>query len=131
MDAQLKLIELQEVFDDLTDIENRALRKQISRRKLERELAKIDADTERYRNVSTQQRKKQKDNNQYEKSYNQTKGKIDNIRGRQDGVEAVKQERDVKIQNILRGRKESEVSSYAKEEIMKIRKYYGAILDQL
>lgn len=132
METQLKLVELEEAFEHLTDIENRALRKQISREKLERDLAKIKAETERFKNIGTKQRQEQKTTNDpYSKAYNQAKRKIDHIRGRQDAVEAVKQEREVKVQNILRGRSRDEVSSYEKEEILKIERYYGTIIDQL
>ena len=76
MTAQLSVLDLEEDWEDKTDIENRALRRKISRRTLERELAKIETDIDRYRSVGSRVRNQEKNKDPYQRSYKQTEKKL-------------------------------------------------------
>jgi hypothetical protein len=132
--SQVKMVEQQlelarKEFDLKVFIDpgNRALAEEVYRGNLEEKRAKQKANTSRYQTIQ----KQQSSNNSYDKSVNQVKRQIDTARGRQDAIMELEREKDGKRQYILRGRDERDVSPFEREELVKIERYYGNIMDQL
>lgn len=131
MEAQLNLMDLQDEFENMQDIENQALKKKIFRGKLKRDLAKVEAEQSRFRNVGDQQENQRKRSDPYSKAKTQVERKIAYKRGRKDGIDELKREMEDRIYRVLRGKNEKDANSFQKEEIMEIRRYYEEILDEL
>jgi len=129
---QLELIRVQLQLEKEGDIENQALEKRLYRGDLEKKLAAQEAEIARLKNVQKQSEERNKEKSDpYTRGKREVERNIAGRRGRQDGIGKVKQERDAKIQNILRGRDKSETSSFEQEEIRKLEKYYGTLLDEV